>query len=101
MAIPPGGFPFSSASVVSASAWKEGEVHPTAQPAVKAMRRLDPILATTARMEDLGINGGEGDEAPAAVAAPIVCSMPAVAVTHHGVTPCHLNMTIEIGRAHV
>src|SRR5712671_161212 len=30
--------PFSSASVVSASAWKEGEVHPTAQPAVKAMR---------------------------------------------------------------
>ena len=31
--------PFSSASVVSVSAWKEGEVHQTAQPAVKAMRR--------------------------------------------------------------
>jgi hypothetical protein len=29
--------------------------------------RFDPILATTARMEDLGINGGEGDEALAAV----------------------------------
>ena len=29
--------------------------------------RFDPILATTAKMENLGTNGGEGDEALAAV----------------------------------
>ena len=33
----------------------------------RLFERFDPILATTARMEDLGINGGEGDEALAAV----------------------------------
>ena len=32
----------------------------------RLFERFDPILATTARMEDLGINGGEGDEALAA-----------------------------------